>query len=105
MINLQNYFQPDAECASQEDMEKLQSARLIATVKRVYENVPYYREKMDEQGVKPEDIRSINDLQKLPFTKKDDLRDAYPYGLLAEPLSNTVRIQSTSGTTDRKSVV
>ena len=104
MINLQKYFQPEAECASQEDMEKLQSARLLATVKRVYENVPYYKAKMEEAGVKPEDVKSIKDLHKLPFTKKDDLRDAYPYGLLAEPLSNVVRIQSTSGTTGKRVV-
>ena len=101
---MQKYYQPEAECASREDMEQLQSARLIATVKRVYENVPYYRAKMDEKGVKPEDIKSIKDLQKLPFTKKDDLRDAYPYGLLAESLSNVVRIQSTSGTTGKRVV-
>ena len=92
------------ECASREDMKKLQDERLVAQVKRVYENVKYYRDLMDEKGVKPEDINSTDDLHKLPFISKSDLRDAYPYGLLAVPLSECVRIHSTSGTTGRRVV-
>jgi phenylacetate-CoA ligase len=99
-----NYFQPEIECASREEMIALQSERLVAQVKHVYENVPYYRKKMEEKGVTPDDIHSIDDLHKLPFITKDDLRDAYPYGLLAVPLKDCVRIQSTSGTTGRRVV-
>ena len=87
-----------------EEMKKLQSEKLVRQVKHVYENVPYYRNLMDEKGVKPEDIHGIEDLYKLPFLTKADLRDAYPYGLLAKPLSECVRIQSTSGTTGRRVV-
>ena len=87
-----------------EEMKKLQSEKLVRQVKHVYENVPYYRNLMDEKGVKPEDIHGIEDLHKLPFLTKADLRDAYPYGLLAKPLSECVRIQSTSGTTGRRVV-
>lgn len=87
-----------------EEIKKLQSERLVAQVKHVYENVEYYRNKMDAAGIKPEDIHGIEDLHKLPFMKKDDLREAYPYGLLAKPLSECVRIQSTSGTTGRRVV-
>ena len=89
---------------SREDMKKLQSEKLVNQVKHVYENVEYYRKLMDEKGVKPEDIQSIDDISKLPFLSKADLRDAYPYGLLAKPLSECVRIQSTSGTTGRRVV-
>ena len=87
-----------------EEMKKLQSEKLVKQVKHVYENVAYYRNLMDEKGVKPEDIQSIDDLHKLPFLTKADLRDAYPYGLLAKPLEDCVRIQSTSGTTGRRVV-
>ena len=87
-----------------EDMKKLQSERLVKQVKHVYDNVPYYRAKMDEKGVTPDDIKSVDDLHKLPFLSKADLRDAYPYGLLAVPLKDCVRIQSTSGTTGRRVV-
>lgn len=100
----QNYFQPEIETMPVEEIKKLQSERLVAQVKHVYENVEYYRNKMDAAGIKPEDIHGIEDLHKLPFMKKDDLRDAYPYGLLAKPLSECVRIQSTSGTTGRRVV-
>jgi phenylacetate-CoA ligase len=99
-----NYFQEDMERASRETMRDLQSARLTETVRRVYANVAYYRRLMDARGVTPADIRSVDDLPKLPFLTKDDLRDAYPYGLLAAPLAETVRIQSTSGTTGRRVV-
>ena len=85
-------------------MKKLQSEKLVKQVKHVYDNVPYYKKLMDEKGVKPEDIRGIDDLHKLPFLSKADLRDAYPYGLLAKPLSECVRIHSTSGTTGRRVV-
>ena len=89
---------------SREDMKKLQSERLAAQVKHVYDNVKYYRDLMDEKGVKPEDIKSVDDLHKLPFLSKADLRDAYPYGLLAAPLKDCVRIHSTSGTTGKRVV-
>ncbi len=101
---MEHYYQPEIECASQEQIRAWQGERLVKTVKRVYENVEFYRKKMDEVGVKPEDIHSVEDLHKLPFLTKDDLRDAYPYGLLAAPLSDCVRIQSTSGTTGRRVV-
>lgn len=92
------------ECMSREEMKKLQDERLVAQVKHVWDNVPYYRKKMEEKGVTPDDIKSTDDLHKLPFLCKDDLRDAYPYGLLAKPLKDCVRIQSTSGTTGRRVV-
>lgn len=99
-----NYFQPEIECASREEMRAIQNEKIIKQVKRVYENVEYYRNLMDEKGVKPEDIQSIDDLHKLPFLTKADLRDAYPYGLLGTDIKNCVRIQSTSGTTGRRVV-
>ncbi len=101
---MEHYYQPEIECASREQIQAWQDERLAKTVKHVYENVTFYRNRMDEKGIKPEDIRSTKDLHKLPFLTKDDLRDAYPYGLLAEPLENCVRIQSTSGTTGRRVV-
>ena len=85
-------------------MKKLQSERLVEQVRHVYENVEFYRKKMDEKGVKPEDIKGIDDLYKLPFLCKDDLRDCYPYGMLAVPKSECVRIHSTSGTTGKRVV-
>ena len=99
-----NYFQPEIECASREVMLKLQNEKLVAQVKRVYENVEYYRNLMDEKGVTPDDIKSVDDLHKLPFLTKADLRDAYPYGLLGTDLKNCVRIHSTSGTTGKRVV-
>lgn len=98
------YYNEEMECMSPEKREELQSERLRNTVKHVYENMPYYAEKMKEKGVKPEDIKTVADLHKLPFITKDDLRDAYPYGMLAMPLEDCVRIQSTSGTTGRRVV-
>lgn len=86
-------------------MEKLQSKRLVSLVKRVYENVPAYRAKMDAIGLKPSDIKSIKDLPKLPFTVKQDLRDSYPFGLFATPLSEINRIHASSGTTGKQTVV
>ena len=99
-----NYYQPEIECASVEELRAIQNEKLVKQVKHVYDNVEYYRNLMDEKGVKPEDIKSIDDLHKLPFLTKADLRDAYPYGLLATELKNCVRIQSTSGTTGRRVV-
>ncbi len=99
-----NYYQPDIETMPVEQIQKLQSECLVKQVKYVYDNVAFYRDKMDAAGVKPEDIKGIEDLHKLPFINKDDLRDQYPYGLLAVPLSECVRIQSTSGTTGRRVV-
>ena len=100
----ENYFQKEIETMPREEMKKLQSEKLVKQVKHVYENVPYYRNLMDQKGVSPDDIQSIDDLYKLPFLSKADLRDAYPYGLLAKPLEDCVRIQSTSGTTGRRVV-
>ena len=99
-----NYFQREIETMPVSELKALQSEKLVKQVKNVYENVEFYRKKMDEAGVKPEDIKGIDYLYKLPFITKDDLRDEYPYGLLARPLSECVRIQSTSGTTGRRVV-
>ena len=99
-----NYYQKDIETMPREAMKQLQSEKLVKQVKHVYENVPYYRDLMDKKGVTPDDIRGIDDLYKLPFLSKADLRDAYPYGLLAKPIEDCVRIQSTSGTTGRRVV-
>lgn len=101
---MENYFQPEIECASQEQIRQWQSERLVKQVKNVWDNVPMYRKRMEEKGLTPEDIKSVDDLCKLPFIEKDDLRNEYPYGLLARPLSDCVRIQSTSGTTGRRVV-
>ena len=98
------YFQKEIETMPVEDLKKLQSEKLVKQVKHVYENVEYYRNLMDEKGVKPEDIHGIEDLHKLPFLTKADLRDAYPYGLLGSPLKDCVRIHSTSGTTGKRVV-
>lgn len=104
MCKSKNYYQQEIECMDLEDMQRLQSERLTAQVKHVWNNVPYYRKKMEEKGVTPDDIKGIQDLHKLPFLTKADLRDAYPYGLLAKPLKDCVRIQSTSGTTGKRVV-
>ena len=103
-MDQQNYYQKEIETMPREEMKKLQSEKLVKQVRHVYDNVPYYRDLMDKKGVKPEDIESIDDLHKLPFLMKSDLRDAYPYGLLAKPLDECVRIHSTSGTTGRRVV-
>ena len=99
-----NYYQKEIETLPREELTKLQSERLVAQVKHVYDNVPYYRDKMIEKGITPDDIHGIEDLHKLPFLSKSDLRDAYPYGLLAKPLKDCVRIHSTSGTTGKRVV-
>ena len=101
---MSKYFQPEIETASVEDIKAIQSEKLVKQVKHVYENVKYYRDLMDEKGVTPDDIKSIDDLYKLPFLTKADLRDAYPYGLLGTDLKNCVRIHSTSGTTGKRVV-
>ena len=87
---MENYFQPEIECASREQIRAWQDERLVETVKHVYENVPYYRNLMEEKNVTPDDIKGVDDLHKLQFLTKDDLREAYPYGLLAEPLEKAV---------------
>lgn len=99
------YWNPTYECMSREEMSKVQTERLINTVNRVYHNVPFYRDKMQKAGVMPEDIKSLNDLKKLPFTYKQDLRDTYPYGMFAAPMSEIIRIHASSGTTGRQTVV
>lgn len=98
------YFQKEIETMPVEEIKKIQSEKLVKQVKYVYDNVEYYRNLMDEKGVKPEDIKGIEDIGKLPFLTKADLREAYPYGLMAKPLKDCVRIQSTSGTTGRRVV-
>ena len=98
------YYQEKIEKASFDEMRAMQDESLVKQVNHVYENVAPYRKKMDEKGVLPSDIKSIDDLNKLPFTTKDDLREGYPYGYLALPLKDCVRIQSTSGTTGKRVV-
>ncbi|WP_423803275.1 phenylacetate--CoA ligase family protein, partial [Parageobacillus thermoglucosidasius] len=93
------------ETASRAEMETLQLERLQQTVKRVYEHVPFYRQKLDEHGVKPEHIRTLNDVKKLPFTTKKDLREHYPFGLLAVSIQDCVRIHASSGTSGKPTVV
>ena len=103
-MKMKSYYQKDIETASREDILKIQNEKIVKQVKYVYDNVPYYRNLMDKKGVKPEDIQSVDDIKKLPFLTKDDLREAYPYGLLGTDLKNCVRIQSTSGTTGKRVV-
>ena len=93
------------ECMSRDELAHLQSARLVKTVDRVYHNVEFYRKKMQKVGLEPGDIRGIEDLYKLPFTTKDDLRDTYPFGLFAVPMSQIVRVHASSGTTGKATVV
>ena len=104
MIPMAKYWHEDIETMPLEDMRALQTEKLKKQVRHVYDNVPYYRAKMEEKGVTPDDIQSVDDLKKLPFLSKADLREAYPYGLLAVPLTDCVRIQSTSGTTGKRVV-
>ena len=101
---MKRYYQPEIETASREQILAWQNERLVAQVKHVWDNVPYYRQKMEEKGLTPDDIQSTADLHKLPFLTKDDLREAYPYGLMGKPLSECVRIHSTSGTTGKRVV-
>ncbi len=97
-------FQPEIETMTREQIREVQLEKLKWQVKRVYENVKMYRERMDEAGVKPDDIQTLDDLSKLPFTTKQDLRDYYPFDLLAVPKRDIVRIQASSGTTGRQIV-
>ena len=98
------YFQPEIETASHEQIRAWQDERLVKQIRHVWDNVSYYRQKMEEKGVTPDDIHGVADLHKLPFLTKDDLREAYPYGLLGKPLGECVRIHSTSGTTGKRVV-
>ena len=99
---MERYFQKEIECAPVEKIKAMQNEKLLRQVRYVWENVPYYRKKMEEKGVRPEDVKSADDLYKLPFLSKADLREAYPYGMLAVPLRDCVRIHSTSGTTGKR---
>ena len=100
-----NYFTPWVECASRETMLGIQSSRLSDMVRRCYDNVPFYRQRLDEAGIQPHHIGSVDDLSKLPFTYKQDLRDTYPFGMFAVPKKELVRIHSSSGTTGKMTVV
>ena len=99
---MSKYWQPEAECASRDQITAWQNERLVKTVQHVWDNVPYYRELMKERGLEPGDITGIEDLYKLPFLTKDDLRECYPDKLLAVPKKDCVRIHSTSGTTGKR---
>lgn len=101
---MENYYQKEIECADREQIQRWQDEHLVKQVKHVYENVAYYRKLMEEKGVTPEDIKSREDLHNLPFLTKEDLREAYPYGLMGTPVADCIRIQSTSGTTGRRVV-
>lgn len=99
-----NYYQPEIETAPREKILEIQNEKIVKQVRHVYTHVPYYKKLMDEKGVTPDDIKGVDDIKKLPFLTKADLREAYPYGLLATDLKNCVRIQSTSGTTGKRVV-
>lgn len=101
---MERYFQEEIERAPLEQIMAWQNEKLVKQVRYVYDNVEYYRNKCKTKGVSPDDIKSRDDLYKLPILSKDDLKDAYPYGLLARPLKDCVRIQSTSGTTGKRVV-
>ena len=96
---------PVHECMSRDEMAVLQGKKLVRTVQRCYDNVPFYHNKMKDMGLEPGDIRGIEDIVKLPFTTKEDLRNNYPFGLRAVPQSEIVRVQGTSGTTGKLTVV
>ena len=99
------FWQQESECMDRKELEQLQLERLESTLNRVYLNVPFYRRKFDEAGFNPDDLASLDDLRKLPFTVKNDLRDNYPYGLFAVPLREVVRVHASSGTTGMATVV
>jgi phenylacetate-CoA ligase len=99
------YWEPDKECMGREELEQLQLERLQSTLNRVYAHVPFYRKKFDELGIAPEDVQSLPDAARLPFTMKSDLRDNYPYGMFAVPLREVVRVHASSGTTGMATVV
>ena len=99
------FWNKEAETLSREQLQQLQSQKLVAQVRRMYERVECFRSRMDERGLKPEDIKGVEDLPRLPFSYKKDLRDYYPYGLFAEPMENIVRLHASSGTTGKRIVV
>ena len=99
------YYQPEIETATREKLREIQSARLRKMVRNCYDNIPFYEKKFDDMGLKPDDIQSIDDIAKLPFTVKQDLRDNYPYGLFAVGRDELVRIHASSGTTGKQTVV
>lgn len=99
------FWEPDKETISREELEQLQLERLESTLNRVYMNVPFYRRRFDELGINIEDMQSLDDIRRLPFTTKNDLRDHYPYGMFAVPLREVVRIHASSGTTGMSTVV
>lgn len=101
---MERYFQPEIETASREKILEIQNEKIVKQVRHVYDNVKYYRDLMDAKGVTPDDIKGVDDIKKLPFLSKSDLRDAYPYGLLGTDLKDCVRIHSTSGTTGKRVV-
>ncbi len=101
---MSRYYQQEIETASREKILEIQNEKIVRQVRHVWDNVPYYRHLMEEKGLTPADIRGVEDIHKLPFLSKADLRDAYPYGLLGTDLKNCVRIQSTSGTTGKRVV-
>lgn len=103
--HLNAMYNPASESMPVEQLRALQGERLSAMVKRVYENVPFYRNKLQQAGISPEDIRTADDIVKLPFTTKQDMRDNYPFGLFAVPMSDVVRIHASSGTTGKQTVV
>src|ERR1035437_2523281 len=94
-----------AECLSRKNMEALQLERLKIIVKRAYDNVPFYKKRFDGIGLKPIHIQTLKDIEKIPFTTKNDLRDNYPYGLFATPVKDIVRLHASSGTTGKPIVV
>ena len=98
-------WQPEYEAMSREEIRRDQSEKLCRQVERMYEKVELFRKRMDEKGLKPSDIKGIEDINKLPFTTNDDLRDNYPFGLFAVPQSQIVRVHASSGTTGKKIVV
>ena len=102
---MRKYWDQNKECMSRDQIYDIQSKRLVKLVKRVYTNVPYYRDKMQARGIIPEDIKTIDDIEKLPFTTKQDLRETYPFGLFAVPMEDIVRIHASSGTTGKQTVV
>ena len=99
------YWNEQMETASREQLNQIQLERLQKTVKHVYDNVPLYRERMDAAGVRPEDVKTLDDITRLPFTSKQDLRDTYPYGMFAVPMDDVVRLHASSGTTGKQIVV
>ncbi|HEX3040224.1 MAG TPA: AMP-binding protein, partial [Caproiciproducens sp.] len=100
-----NYFEPELECASRDVLHYIQSKKLVKMVERCYNHVPTYKKRFDEMGLKPGDIKSIDDITKLPFTYKNDLRDNYPFGMFAVPKEELVRVHASSGTTGKQTVV